>query len=147
MLKARILAQIVINKNQGISLIELMLAIFIFSMISMFTIPTYQNYILRANRMEAKLALYDLANHLENHFHTYNTYVNATLGTHETTDVLSSTVSENNHYNLSIISASKNSYAIQASLINQKIDKDCSSFILTSTGIKDATGSDKESCW
>ncbi len=124
-----------------------MLTIFIFSMISMFAIPTYQNYLLKTNRIEAKSALFDLANRLENHFHIYKTYSNATIATNEITDVLSNKLSENNHYTLSIISANKNYYTIQATLANQQTDKDCLSFILSSTGIKDATGNDKETCW
>lgn len=122
-----------------------MIAIFIFSIISMFAVPTYKNYLIKASRIEAKSALLDLANRLENHFYIYNTYVNATIGTNKISDVLSSPETINKHYTLNIIAASKYTYTIQASLINKYFDKDCVFFTLSNTGIQDA--SNKDLCW
>ena len=149
-MQTRILAQIVIKKNksnQGISLLELMLTILIISIISMFAIPTYKDYLLKANRIEAKTALYDLANRLENHFELYKTYANATIGLGQITDVLTSKISINNHYALSIVSASKHAYTIQATLINHYFDKNCVYFTLSNTGIQGASDNNKEKCW
>lgn len=136
-----------VNKNQGISLLELMLVIFIFSMISMFAFPTYKSYLQKIYRIEAKTALFDLANRLENYFHTYNTYINATIGQGQITDVLASNTSISNRYILNILATSKSSYIIQASLINSNIDDDCASFTLTNNGTQSAEGKNKEHCW
>ncbi len=111
----------------------------------MFAIPTYKEYLLKTNRIEAKTALYDLANRLENHFHIYNTYANATIGLGQITDVLSSKLSLNNHYVLSIVSASRHGYIIQANLINSYFDKECVYFSLTDTGMQSASNNEK--CW
>lgn len=132
-----------LSKKYGFSLLELMIVIFIISIIAMFSMPTYKKHLLQSKRLEAKTALYALANRLESYFANANTYA---VASDKLSDILS-TFSENKAYILEIISANNSSFIIQAILRNTNQDQECQAFILTSLGTKSAAGNKPDSCW
>lgn len=136
-----------LSKKFGFSLIELMIVILIISIIAMFSMPTYKKHFLQSKRLEAKTALYDLANRLENYFAIANTYEGASIKSDKVTDILTNAVTENKAYILKIITANRKSFIIQAALKNSNLDQACQVFTLTNTGNKSALGNNPNSCW
>lgn len=136
-----------LSRKFGFSLLELMIVIFIISIIAMFSMPTYKKQLQQSKRLEAKTALYDLANRLESYFIIANTYEGASIASGKISDILTNALTENKAYILKIISANRKSFIIQAALKNSRQDKECQAFTLTSTGTKSAHGNRPEICW
>lgn len=63
----------------GFTLIELMIAIAVVGILAAIAMPSYTQYILRANRTEAKAILMESAQYMERYFTTNNTYVGAAV--------------------------------------------------------------------
>lgn len=62
------------KKNSGITLMELMVVMAIVGILAAVAIPTYRNYVIRANRSDAKTALLAAAGALERCFTRFNSY-------------------------------------------------------------------------
>lgn len=68
------------RRQQGVTLIELMIVVAIIGIIAAIALPSYNNYVENARAADAKSALMSLANALER-YHTQNTtYVGASIG-------------------------------------------------------------------
>ncbi len=61
-------------KARGFTLIELLIAMVIVAILASIAIPSYQAYVLRSHRTDAKSALLDMASLEERFFSTNNTY-------------------------------------------------------------------------
>jgi type IV pilus assembly protein PilE len=71
------------TRQAGMSLIELMTVVVIVAILASLAIPAYRQYVLRANRTDAKTSLMFLAGALERCYTRYNSYVynaNSSLG-------------------------------------------------------------------
>jgi type IV pilus assembly protein PilE len=62
--------------NQGFTLIELIVAMVILAILAAIAIPSYNQYVLKSHRTEAKAALMDAASLEERYFSTANQYTN-----------------------------------------------------------------------
>lgn len=60
--------------NKGMTLIELMVAIAIVGILASIAVPAYRNYMIRANRSEAKATLLAAAGALERCYTRFNSY-------------------------------------------------------------------------
>ncbi len=66
------------RREQGFSLIELMIAVVIIGILAGIAYPNYMEYLARGKRAEAKAALMDGAQRLERYFAVQGTYLDAT---------------------------------------------------------------------
>lgn len=62
-------------KQRGVTLLELMITIMVIGILGAIAVPTYRNYMMKANRSDAKIALTNDAQQLERCYTTSNTYV------------------------------------------------------------------------
>lgn len=131
--------------SQGFNLIELIITLAIVSILALFVYPNYKGHIVKMRRIDAKTALFDLANRLENYHLENNTYERASIATGFKSDVLSSSLSSAGWYNMRILEVSKTSFLIQAiALKNQAIDDlNCAIYTLTNNGVRGL----KNECW
>ena len=65
------------NRQQGVTLIELVVVVVIVGILASIAIPSYRNYVLRANRTEGRAALLALATAQEKFYLQCNTYTTA----------------------------------------------------------------------
>lgn len=141
-------------KQQGFTLIELVIVIAIVGILSSIAMPLYRDYVVRTNRTEAKTALAAVALAQERYYSANNTYSTtlASLGT--VMGLSSSGVTENGYYSISIVAANPTaSYSLSAtpqSKAGQNTDK-CGTLTLTSTGVKGVSsatsGYTAANCW
>lgn len=143
-----------VNKNKGFSLIELMIVVVVIAILAAIAIPSYQQYIQKSRRADAKDAVTRLAAAQERYFFTNNGYANspAALG-FETT-------SSEKYYTLSIsegvtCNAGGNAYpcftATATATGAQTADTKCQTFSITQSGRKTALDSamqdNTDVCW
>ncbi len=113
---------------KGFSLIELLIVLAITGILAAFAYPSYLHYIVRAHRIEAQTALFDLANRLERNYSETNRYQQ------EIASDLLTTV----WYALSITQATDSYFELQATPIGSQAKNDtlCQSLTLNSQGVK-----------
>lgn len=141
------------SKAQGFTLIELIITLVIVAILTTMAVPSYTNYVTNARRTDGQIALIDMANRMEKHVTTYNTYpstISAT-GTSNLANMLASTASAQGYYNLSIKASDSSTYTIEATATGKQTkDTACASLTLNQLGVKgigsSATGTADE-CW
>jgi len=133
---------------KGFSLIELIITVAIFAIIASIAIPSYTQFVLKGNRIDAKEMLLEAAVAQERFF-----YSNPAVGYTNDPEELGflGGISDEGHYTLAVVVVNDNvnginSFTLTANAIEpQDKDSKCVMFSLTQTGLKDSTsGAD---CW
>lgn len=142
------------KKSAGFTLVELLVAMVIASILAAIAIPAYSNYVRKARRTEAKTALLDMASLEERYFSTQNVYSqNATdLGYPTNFPVTVGAgyyqISITNFTAANAATGAPATYSLVATAQNdQTKDTQCQTFTLTSQGVQSATPDPTSSCW
>jgi type IV pilus assembly protein PilE len=131
----------------GVTLLELMAVVMVIGVLGMIALPSYRQYVMRAQRAEAKGALLQLASNQERFYLTNRTY---------SADVVAlgfpGGLTERGTYNLAIGAANAQGYTATATPragadIDMTADVQCTSFTITSQGTRTATGTNAPNCW
>ena len=127
----------------GFTLIELMIVLVIMGILAMVAAGYFGDSVIKANRTEARSALTAAAGSLEKCRSLYGAYNSASC------NVALPLVTDSNYYS---VSAALNSatFTLTATPVageRQAKDADCTTLMLTNTGIKSATGADSADCW
>lgn len=142
------------NKNQGFTLIELVIVVAIVGILSAIAMPMYRDYVVRANRTEAKAGLAVVALAQERYFSVNNIYTSSVAALGSMTVVKSNGETEGGYYVVSIsLQSSGAAYTLNAtpqSKAGQNTDK-CNILTLSSTGSKGVSttysGYSAANCW
>jgi type IV pilus assembly protein PilE len=131
----------------GVTLLELMAVIMVIGILGMIAIPSYRQYMMRAQRTEAKSALLRLATNQERFYLANRTYSGDPAALGFTDDL-----TERGTYTLSIDGADATGYTASATPtagadIDMTADAQCTSFSITAQGVRTATGSAAANCW
>ena len=129
--------------NKGFSLVELMIVLAIIGVLSAIAYPSYDSYMKKSRRSDAKIALQAMADKQERFYLQNNTYTTIAAN-------VGGTGTEKNYYVLSIDSADVNAFALTATAVAggaQATDTttnngDCTVIKLTSAGAKTPNA-----CW
>lgn len=117
-------------RQQGYTLLELLLTVSIVTIITSIALPSYQNHVRRSHRGDAMSALMRIANAQEKFYLQNNTYT-STLAD------LNITGTQNGYYDLSITAADVDEFEAEASIVSggpQDGDDQCEVFTIDSTG-------------
>ena len=136
------------GKDQGFTLIELMITVVIVAILASVAVPSYQNQMQKARRADAYDCLLNAAQRQENFFYQNNTYAS-------TVDALGMTAQscgDGDYYELAVTTGNATSYLLTASRVAgspQIKDTRCGDLTLSSAGEKSNVngslpGSD---CW
>jgi type IV pilus assembly protein PilE len=163
------------KRNSGFTLIELMIAVAVAAILAGIAYPSYTEYVKKGRRSDAKAGLLDLQLKQENYRANcvqYATGIHASTmscvagGSH---NLIGSTASPDQHYTLSIISASTNvvtasgtatlnapsatTYALRATRTSLQTNDKCGDYAIDQNGVKylisgtPASGYDVNKCW
>ena len=126
---------------RGLTLIEILIAVVIVSILASVAYPSYQEYLARAKRNEARAALLRLATNQERFYLNNNTFT-GTLS-----DVgFSSNITETGVYQLAITSATASNFTATATYRHGgKEETKCKTFTIDGRGSK--TSSPDTDCW
>jgi type IV pilus assembly protein PilE len=133
-------------RQQGYTLLELLLTVSIVTIVTSIALPSYQNHVLRSHRSDAMSGLMQVANAQEKFYLQNNTYAS-------TLAELNIDGTRSGYYDLTIPVADVNEFqavATPASGSPQAGDDTCATFTIDSTGALGATGSGGDTtteCW
>ncbi len=133
------------TRSLGFTLIELMIAVVIISILASFAIPSYSNHVTSTKRAEAMAALTQAAQAMERHKSSNNfSYDNATIGAAAATDIFTDQVpvdGGSKYYDITLVNDAT-TYTLTATATGaQNGDGDLT---LTQTGARTWDGNN---CW
>ncbi len=144
------------RKQQGVTLIELVVVMVIVGILAAVAIPSYRNYVIRSQRSDAKDALLALATQQEKHYLQCNTYATAIAAATNCAagQLQGAAASKNGWYGLAVVAANATSFTVSATATagqNQFQDTECRTFRVTDRGIRTATddgaADNTAECW
>lgn len=136
----------------GFTLIELMITVAIIGILSAIAYPSYQEYVKRSNRAEAKAALLENAQFLERNYTESNVYNKDSAGNNITSLPIPSVPRGGTAlYNVTATTLTASTYTLTAAPVaGQRMAGDaCGSFTLTHLGAKNLSGNTYtvDQCW
>lgn len=142
------------ERPAGFSLIELMIVVAIIGILAAIAFPSYNNYVLRGKRAEARNALMDLAAREERYYSDNNKYIGTLAGLKYNDPVgcasISGTQTETCKYTLAnpdlSLVANDQGFVIVATPVSP--DPKCGDLSIKQDGTKDKSGSGTVAeCW
>lgn len=140
-----------VGSQCGITLIELMIVVAIVGILGAIAYPSYQQYVIRSARSDARAALLDAASRQEQ-FYLDNKQYTPTLGAG---GLNLAATTEGGYYTIAIAAANAacplaTCYSLTATPVAGKPsanDATCGTLSLGSNGVKSATGTMPNECW
>ena len=126
-------------KLRGFTLIELMITIAIVALLSAIALPSYNNYVRKAKRMDAKIALLDMASRQERFFSTNNTYTKLATNLGYTALPASVPGSGTATYEIKVSEASASAYNLLATPQGGQLKDSCGSYTINQLGVQGNT--------
>lgn len=136
--------QRMMKRSFGFTLIELMTVIAVVAILTALAVPSYRDYVLRTNRMEAINILLDVAACQERTYVRFNQYDTSLCGASSTT--------ANGLYTVSMNTSNSNqNYTLTATAQGNQVNDSCGNLTLTDQGIRGTSASnvnaDVVNCW
>lgn len=140
------------SKQQGFSLIELLVVVILAGVLLAIAIPTYGDYMERSRRSDARAALLEIASVQERIFFERNQYSGAIADVWTFTNGDGDAVSSEEFYLLTVVVANAGAEFTATATAQgpQAGDDDCQTLTIDETGLRDATanaGGDPTVCW
>lgn len=142
--------------NRGFTLVELLVVIVILGVLFAIALPSYNSYVGKARRSDAKSALLSVSQAMEKFYTENSTYNNASLGT-ASTDIAKAT-SNDGYYTIGFdnaptsatvcgatatTSSSASAYRLCATPTGAQANDSCGKMSLSSSGVRTPT----TGCW
>jgi type IV pilus assembly protein PilE len=124
-----------IRRLAGFTLVEVLVVIAIIGILAGIAYPSYSQYVRKGRRIDAQAAMVELAQQMERHYTTNNSYTGAVLDTGVTGRVFG-------YYTLTLSAQAAQTYTLKAVPTTSQSSEPCGTLTLSNTGAK--TPSD---CW
>ena len=140
-----------IQHHGGFSLIELMIVVAIVGILATIAYPSYQDYVRRAARAEARAAMLHMAQLQERNFSDRGAYVAVAAG--PLTDGWQSANWSGSSYGsrkydvTATVGNPANTFTITATPTNGFDEPKCGSLTVTSNGTRSSSAGDAATCW
>jgi type IV pilus assembly protein PilE len=133
--------------NSGVTLIELLVVVVVISILSAIAVPGYRQYVIRANRTEAKTTLLATAAALERCFTRFNAYDNANCASATQLEGAGITTENGGYVVTGVVNAAN--FALTATPQGgQADDTACGNLTLNQTNTKGRSGTKPVTeCW
>ena len=140
------------NKQKGMTLVELMIAVVIVAILASIALPSYQNHVMRSKRVTAEGDLYAFRNAMQRYFAENNTYVGSSTAVPgapiaalfpSQSPIDGGTAA----YNLTITAASATAFTVQATRTGTQTNDSCGNLTLTSTNVRGVSAGTVANCW
>jgi len=131
--------------HRGFTLIELMIVVAIVGVLAAIAYPSYQEFIARARRADAKTVLLENAQFLERFYTQNGTYLNANLPITEAPKD-----GATKFYDISFVAAqTATTFQIQAVPKNAQSGDKCGTMMVDQSNVKSVSGAtlDSATCW
>tara|TARA_B110000858_G_scaffold198483_2_gene265565 strand:+ start:13738 stop:14172 length:435 start_codon:yes stop_codon:yes gene_type:complete len=139
------------RKQNGFTLLEILIVVAIIGILSSIALPAYQNSVLRAGRAEAKTELLQVASDQERYFSNFNTYVDDALPLNSPVVADRDRTTQNGFYAISVAAcgggAITNCFLATATAQNDQTADSCTTLTISDTGARGATGDTTNECW
>ena len=144
------------KRQQGFSLMELMIVVAIIGFLAAFAYPSYQEQMRKTRRADCSGALASFASTMERYYSVNNTYAGAGAagGDTGTPTIFPASCPVDGGaatYNLTIQAADASTFEVRAAPTGVQANDKCGTLTLTNTGLKDITGAaagmTRDKCW
>lgn len=134
-------------REQGFSLIELMVVVVIIAILAAVAVPSYSRYGYRARRADGQALLLRIANAQERYYATYNKF-----GALDDLGLRSPAFSENGYYQVTLTELTSYDYTAEAAPNGVQANDACGTLTINNYGAKTPDASDTASnsngsCW
>lgn len=142
------------RRMAGVTLLELMAVVMVVGVLGVIAIPSYRQYVLKAQRTDAKATLLQLATNQERFYLANRTY--GTVLQLQAASLLGGTAgdafSERGAYRITVPLSNAATYTATATPVpggafDMTGDTQCTSFTITAQGLRTATGTAAANCW
>ncbi|HRP98309.1 MAG TPA: type IV pilin protein [Rhodocyclaceae bacterium] len=121
----------------GFTLIELMIVVVVIAILAAVALPSYQEHVRKSRRVDAQTAMLELAQFMERHYTTSNSYAGAALPGGVTDRVA-------DFYTITLSAQSAQAYTLQAAPTSRQSADMCGTLTLSHTGVRTPTS---DHCW
>lgn len=141
------------KKQQGFTLIEMMIVVAIIGIISAIAYPSYMESVRKSNRADAKASLNDVSQRLQRCFTAYNSYVHDSCAIGKSLDGGGKVSSGENMYTIDADGGDDidaTTFTLTATPVtgtSQASDTKCTTLTLSQAGVQGATGTGAANCW